>query len=126
MAEPAIELAGYGGALLFGLAGLGVRWSGDHLPNGGAEPKTWREAAGRLARIWLEASAWALLLAAAALAAAPWVPGVERVPAVAVAAFLGAALSESLTLLVSRPGRALSTLVRWARQLITAWRGGGA
>ncbi len=115
----------YGGALLFGLAGFGVRWSGLALPNGGREPPNARAAAIALFRLWVEATAFSLAFAAAAFAAAAWLPGIDSASAVGVAAFIGAALSGGLTVLVTRPVPALQRVVDWAAKLMGAWRGGG-
>lgn len=115
----------YAGALLFGLLGFGIRWSGQSLPNHGSEPANWQAAAVQLLRLWIEATAFSLVLAAAAFAGATWLPGIDSFSAVAVAAFLGAALSGGLTFVVTRPGPALSTAVKWTATLMGAWRGGG-
>jgi hypothetical protein len=115
----------YAGALLFGLLGFGIRWSGQALPNHGSEPADWRAAAGQLLRLWLEATSFSLVFAAAALAAAAWLPGIDSASAIGVAAFLGAALSGGLTRLVARPAPALRQVVKWAATLMGAWRGGG-
>ena len=111
----------YWPAALFGLFGLAFRWSRMGLPNGGAEPKTAIETIIRLARLWVEATTGSIIFIIAVFIGTELFPAYAGIKflALAFAALLGAALSDSIGKFIQNP----AIVFNWVKDTVLAWFG---
>jgi hypothetical protein len=116
--------------LVGGPMGVALRVSTLGIPNGGREPRSALQHAGRLVRLWIEATSWSMaLIAATALGKSLAPVDLESPAALGLAAGLGAALSGWLTGCVRDPAgtaRGLIALGSSAADVVARMWGRGA